>query len=140
MATMKDRLTPTPKPVQNRPDGSQSTAMQFNMPAPKVTMNPSFDVAAPNVDVKNDVDTAPIASEIAKAMSAMTSVVQEFMGKHAEVMAAIAKQNELLERLADKEQKAPVVKTPPRPNGFTVALEKDGGQTVGMRIVADKPH
>jgi nucleoside-triphosphatase THEP1 len=109
-------------------------------------------VAAPQVKVNL---AAPDMKQIARAVDTLASAHGQFMDlighleneQHKimrEISNTISSQTEILRQLAAKsgdiKVAAPIVKMAPRPDSFYVELEKDRGETVGMRIRAESPN
>lgn len=139
MATPRDRLNTKPK-------NPSREAGIVRLPAPIVR------VAAPQVKVNL---AAPDMKQIARAVDTLASAHGQFMDlighleneQHKimrEISNTISSQTEILRQLAAKsgdiKVAAPIVKMAPRPDSFYVELEKDRGETVGMRIRAESPN
>ncbi len=126
----KAAITPKPNKSPMRESGI------VRLPAPIVK------VAAPQVTVKVDAPQVSIdAGEFTAAIKALTGQINTALNGIAHAMAAhdkrltevAAEQQKLLKAIAENK---PIVQMPARPSSFYVELDKEDGETVGMRIAA----
>lgn len=128
MTTARDRLKP--KQPEN---GDSSLALQvrpvIKMGAPQIKV-PEIKIPEVKVDA---ADMQPIADAIMQLGQAITAIANT--------------QTQILQALANQQQPkvevksaAPTVKFPARPSEFYVELDKENGETVGMRISANSPE
>jgi hypothetical protein len=136
MASAKDKLNPKPKPAANRAEGA--VQLQVNPPvvkvgAPQITV----DVPAPQLNM----DSKPFADVVSQLGQTMARLAQQQLA----ILSAIEQQTEALRQLATRTDPAinvpaPVVKMAARPRDFYVELDKENGETVGMRVSAEASH
>lgn len=136
MASAKDKLTP--KPAAPKPQMAGSVQLQVQPPVVKVgAPQVKVDIPAPQLNM----DTKPFADVISQLGQTMARLAQQQLA----ILSAIEQQTEALRQLATRSD--PVIKVPEtvvkmaaRPRDFYVELDKEGGETIGMRISAQSPH
>jgi len=135
MASAKDKLKP--QPAAPKPQAAGAVQLQVQPPvvkvgAPQVTV----DIPAPQLNM----DSKPFADAVNQLGQTMARLAQQQLA----ILSAIEQQTEVLRQLATQNPEikvpAPVVKMAARPRDFYVELDKEGGETVGMRISAQSPH
>ena len=129
MATAKDRLNP---PKQKPESADSNLALQvrpvIKMGAPQIQV-PEIKIPEIKVDA---ADMGPIAEVLAQLGQAITAIANT--------------QTQMLQAMQTQQPKVEVT-TPParvtvkndRPREFYVEIDKENGETVGMRISADSP-
>lgn len=123
---MKDKITPAPK------QQAASEVGVVRLPAPIVK------VGAPQIDVNVDAPNVTIDSkEFAAAINKLSDSMQLIAQQQNAILEAI---KTLAGRDTKVEVKPADVKLPAtqRPRSFYVELDKEDGETVGMRISADQ--
>lgn len=135
MASAKDKVTPKPKPANDQATGA--VQLQVNPPVVKVgAPQIKVDVPAPQLNM----DSKQFADAVSQLGQSMARLAQQQLA----ILSAIEQQTEVLRQLATRNPEvnvsAPTIKMPPRPRDFYVALDKDGSETVGMRITAESPN
>lgn len=127
----RDKLTPK----------KQSSPGQANASIPLRVQPPNISMKMPEIkipDIKSDVniDMKPIADAFTEAMRIFH---EHAMHQQAAIM-------QILDVLSQKDVNVQVeapkvsVSTPKRPGSYYVEFEREDGETVGMRISADRSH
>jgi len=143
MPSAKDKLT-AKKPAETAvPAGT----MQFQMQPPIVKVGSpqvKVDIPAPqlNMDSKAFADAV---KQLAQSHTQLGQTMARVAQQQLAILSAIEQQTEALRQLATRTEPsinvpAPVVKMAARPRDFYVELDKEGGETIGMRITAESPH
>lgn len=116
--------------------GDSNLALQvrpvIQMGAPQIKVP---EIKIPEIKVTNDMQ--PIAQaliELAEYVKQLGMINAEIAQQQLAIMNTLAQQKE------PKITVNPSVKIPPRPRDFYVELDKDGDETVGMRITAVSSH
>ena len=116
MAELKQRLTPK----KTSPSVLNVSTSSVNLKTPTVT------VEAPQMQLESTV------------IDALSTAIMNVAKQQAQILTAIEKQTAAIQTLANRKQdinvEAPKVNMPARPSRFYVTLDKEDGDTVGMRI------
>lgn len=136
MPSAKDKITPKPAKPDNNATGA--VQLQVNPPVVKVAAPQiKVDVPAPQLNM----DSKQFADVVSQLGQTMARLAQQQLA----ILSAIEQQTEALRQLASRSEPtinvpAPVVKMAARPRDFYVELDKENGETVGMKISAETPH
>ena len=131
MATAKDKLNPPKKT-----DADSSLALQ---------VRPVIKMGAPNIKVPEikipEIKVTQDMSAISQALAQLAEYTKQIGVAQLEILQQqTALLNALMQQKEPQVTVNPSVKIPPRPREFYVELEKDGDETVGMRISTGSPH
>lgn len=130
---MSDDLSDMLKPKKPASTGSATVPLQINptirMGAPKISI-PEIKIPEVKIPPAEPVDMTPVAL----AMSEMSKALQRLAVVQTSILEALSK---MPTPRVDVVNEAPEIRIPKRPNNFSVELEKENGETVGMRISAD---
>ena len=127
MATAKDRITPKPAPKNNEAEGAMTLRVSppvVKVGSPQVTVK----VASPQLNM----DSKAFGDAINQLAQGLAQVAQQ-QGQILQAIQALASREVKVE-VKPADVKLPASK---RPRSFYVELDKDDGETVGMRISAD---
>lgn len=137
MPSAKDKITPQ-KPKQPDNQAAGAVQLQVNPPVVKVAAPQiKVDIPAPQLNM----DSTRFADVINQLGQTMARLAQQQLA----ILSAIEQQTEAVRQLATRTEPtinipAPVVKMAARSRDFYVELDKEGGETIGMRISAQSPH
>ena len=120
----KDRLTPKNSGGAQAALNVQTPPVRVRMPEIKVPEIKIPEIKIPEIKVPA-TDMAPIAA----AIKAIGGAVVELGQQQAALIQQQAALIEAIRMVADKP-----VPTPARPKSYTVNFDKEGGETVGMRV------
>lgn len=131
MATAKEKLNP---PKQSD-DGDSNLALQ---------VRPTIKMGAPNIKIPEikipEIKVSAQAIDIRPLVTVLNDLgrtIAQIAATQTQIMQALHNQKEPNVTV----NSAPVeVKVPPRPRSFYVELDKDGDETIGMRISAASQH
>lgn len=141
MTTAKQRITPKKKTTKKR-----VTATTGEKPVVNVDVAPpKVDVAAPKVTVAAPQVTVPAPKVDFSSLEATMKGVLMNQAQFIEQITAIVKeQNERISKIMDENSRIleTIAKRKPvqRPDNFYVEIDKDNGETVGMKIRPRKPN
>lgn len=130
MATAKDRLKTKPKNPTSESGVVRLPAPIVRVAAPQVKV----DVPAPQVNVDTK-EFARALDDMARQFNAALAGLAQTMAAHDKRLIDVSAENQrLLKAISERRQAAPTVNLPERPSEFYVEIDKDRGETVGMRI------